>query len=152
MRSLKNLKKNLSLHRNLFLETENPCPFASMLRGLSAGFPFAHWKEFSTILKFVSHIQNSPFRLRHWIYGDLVSLGTVTEKISIRTQSSFPHFAGISIAHSFPGMWAMRRQSHHQLYISSSSISPLMEGGKIIFCKIFSRTSFLPASPRGPVS
>jgi hypothetical protein len=58
---------------------------------------FAAQNIFSMILRVASlQIQNSPFRLKHWICGRFASLRMVTEKILIRVQSSFFIFSEIS--------------------------------------------------------
>ena len=58
----------------------NPCPFAQKLCGLLPKFPFAHWKEFWTILEFASlQTQNSPCGLRHWFYSRFASPRMVSQ-------------------------------------------------------------------------
>jgi len=59
---------------------EHPCPLASVSYGLLPKFPFAHRKEFLTILEFaLLQIQNSPCGLRHWICNRFASLRMVSQ-------------------------------------------------------------------------
>ena len=69
---------HLISYKMSYFRSEFRCPFASKLWGLLPKFPFAHWKEFWTILEFASlQIQNSPCGLRHWICGRSASLRMV---------------------------------------------------------------------------